>query len=196
MFHINLGQNDGPYKRTEVYGQPHVDKFASTSMLKDQKKQGGARIAILGGTTFAASEDHKNRGVPDEPTNSVNKQIKHIEEQLVVGYEILSQFKADSEELRVETDILMNELITKIEAVQTQLSPELYNDYKTLKSHMKEQKEENEIQYKELLALKREGDTAKTKIAACMERINQLEANVGIMANNPNYNPSLSSDNN
>eukprot|EP00352_Strombidinopsis_acuminata_P004016 CAMPEP_0176401074 /NCGR_PEP_ID=MMETSP0126-20121128/48129_1 /TAXON_ID=141414 ORGANISM="Strombidinopsis acuminatum, Strain SPMC142" /NCGR_SAMPLE_ID=MMETSP0126 /ASSEMBLY_ACC=CAM_ASM_000229 /LENGTH=107 /DNA_ID=CAMNT_0017777757 /DNA_START=434 /DNA_END=757 /DNA_ORIENTATION=+ len=107
-------------------------------MLKDQKKQGGARIAILGGTTFAASEDAKNRGVPDEPTNSVNKQIKHIEEQLVVGYEILTQFKADSEELRVETDILMNELITKIEAVQTQLSPELYNDYKILKGHIKE----------------------------------------------------------
>lgn len=138
MFHINLGQNDGPYKRTEVYGQPHVDKFASTSMLKDQKKQGGARIAILGGTTFAVSEDHKSRGVPDEPTNSVNKQIKHIEEQLVVGYEVLAAFKADSEELRVETDVLMNELITKIEAVQTQLSPELYNDYKTLKAHMKE----------------------------------------------------------
>lgn len=80
MFHINLGQNDGPYKRTEIYGQPHVDKFASTSMLKDQKKQGGARIAILGGTTFAANEDSKNRSAPDEPTNSVNKQIKRIEE--------------------------------------------------------------------------------------------------------------------
>jgi len=69
------------------------------------------------------------------------------------------------------------------------MSPELYNDYKVLKSHIKEQKEENEIEYKELLALKRESDIAKTKIAACTERINQLEAQVGIMANNPNYNP-------
>jgi len=63
----------------------------------------------------------------------------------------------------------------------------LYNDYKLLKSHIKEQKEDNEIAYKDLLKLKRETDTSKTKITACMERINQLEAHVGIMANNPNY---------
>lgn len=54
---------------------------------------------------------------------------------------------------------------------------------------MKEQKEDNEIAYKDLLKLKRETDSSKTKITACMERINQLEAHVGIMANNPNYFP-------
>jgi len=31
MFRVELGQNDGPFKRKEMVGQPLVDKFSRTT---------------------------------------------------------------------------------------------------------------------------------------------------------------------
>lgn len=50
----------------------------------------------------------------------------------------------------------MNNLVEKNEAVLKDMHPELISDYKHLKKIIKDQKDENEQLYKELLNLKKE----------------------------------------
>ena len=52
---------------------------------------------------------------------------------MVLGYELLANFKEEAERLRGETDELMQELIEKVENVQEDCEPEIYKDYKELK---------------------------------------------------------------
>ena len=62
---------------------------------------------------------------------------------MVLGYELLASFKEEAERLRGETDVLMQELIEKVESVQEDCQPEIYKDYKELKANMAAQKDEN-----------------------------------------------------
>jgi hypothetical protein len=64
---------------------------------------------------------------------------------MVLGYELLSAFKQEAESLRGEIDVLMQDLIEKVESVQDDTSPEIYKDYKQLKNDISEQKDENGI---------------------------------------------------
>ena len=64
---------------------------------------------------------------------------------MVLGYELLSAFKQEAESLRGEIDVLMQDLIEKVESVQDDTSPEIYTDYKQLKNDISEQKDENGI---------------------------------------------------
>jgi len=59
---------------------------------------------------------------------------------MVLGYELLSAFKSEAETLRGEMDVLMQNLIEKVECVQEDCQPETYKDYKELKLNMNEQK--------------------------------------------------------
>ena len=61
---------------------------------------------------------------------------------MVLGYELLAAFKQEAEVLRGEIDVLMQDLIEKVENVQDDCSPEIYKDYKELKSNIAAQKDE------------------------------------------------------
>ena len=61
---------------------------------------------------------------------------------MVLGYELLAAFKQEAEVLRGEIDVLMQDLIEKVENVQDDCSPEIYKDYKELKSNIATQKDE------------------------------------------------------
>jgi len=50
------------------------------------------RIGILGANTFSC-DSNVNRRLDNQPSNTVNKTIKSIEEQMVLGYELLASFK-------------------------------------------------------------------------------------------------------
>lgn len=57
---------------------------------------------------------------------------------MVLGYELLAAFKQEASDVRSETDALMQDLIEKVENVQEDTSPVIYNDYKQLKSDIGE----------------------------------------------------------
>jgi hypothetical protein len=123
MFAMDLGQNEGPFKRKDIVGQPLVDKFSRTTFAtRDQnanghytlKKSASPRIAILGPNTFSA-EARNDAAIADEPTNTVNHDVKRIEEQMVLGYELLALYKQETGTLRGDIDCLMNTLINKVE---------------------------------------------------------------------------------
>lgn len=99
------------------------------------KRSISPRIGILGANTFAPDGNAQRR--PDaQPSNTVNKTIRSIEEQMVLGYELLAAFKQEAEVLRGEIDVLMQDLIEKVENVQDDCSPEIYKDYKELKGNI------------------------------------------------------------
>lgn len=78
--------------------------------------------------------------IADEPSNTVLKQIERMEAQVRLGFELLAKFKQDAQQLRNETDILLNELIVKVEDVQTCVQPEIYQDYKQTKADIRQQR--------------------------------------------------------
>lgn len=46
--------------------------------------------------------------------------------------------------MRSEIDVIMQDLVEKVENVQDDTSPEIYKDYKQLKNDIGEQREENQ----------------------------------------------------
>mgnify|MGYP000958399973 CR=1 FL=1 len=69
--------------------------------------------------------------------------------------------KSESDDLRGQVEGLMNQLIERDEDVLKEIHPDLLNDYKSLKETIKDQKDENESLYKQLLVLKKQTATAQ-----------------------------------
>jgi len=61
-----------------------------------------------------------------------------MEDNLVLGFDLLNAYKDESQKLHVDIDSLLNNLIEKNEDVLTTVQPDLIDDYKTLKSHISE----------------------------------------------------------
>lgn len=75
---------------------------------------------------------------------------------MVLGFDIMSAYKDEAQKLRTDIDSLLNHLIEKNSDVLSTVQPTLIDDYKTLKQHISEQKDDNEAIYKQLLALRKE----------------------------------------
>ena len=83
---------------------------------------------------------------------------------------------------------MMNVLIEKTEVVQDELHVETRKDYKQLKRNIKQQRDENEILYKELKNVVKDNEFQRSKIAIFKAKVEELEQHVGIMANATDYN--------
>jgi len=79
-----------------------------------------------------------------------------MEDNLVLGFDIMTAYKDEAQKLRTEIDSLLNHLIEKNSDVLSTVQPTLIDDYKTLKQHISEKKDDNEAIYKQLLALRKE----------------------------------------
>jgi hypothetical protein len=116
-------------------GAPQVDKFGTThlncsiasgsislsnggpgamnliSTISSGHHQISPRIGILGQHSYKPEE----RGLTDEATDSVANQVKRIEDNLVLGYDIMNAYKEESSNLRQDIDKLLNALMDKNE---------------------------------------------------------------------------------
>ena len=126
-----------------------------------------------------------------QPSNTVNKTIKSIEEQMVLGYELLACFKEEASTLRGEIDVLMQDLIEKVENVEEDCQPEIYKDYKELKANIAAQKEENVALKKTFTVIQRDTTDQRERVEICSERILVMEEQVGMMAHNEVYKQSM-----
>ena len=110
---------------------------------------------------------------------------------MVLGYELLASFKQEAEAVRGEIDVMMQDLIEKVESVQEDCQPEIYKDYKELKQNIAEQKDEN-MQLKKLLeTVAKETNDQRERVEICSERILVMEEQVGMMAHNEAYKQSI-----
>mmetsp|Transcript_8522 Transcript_8522/g.14365 ORF Transcript_8522/g.14365 Transcript_8522/m.14365 type:complete len:149 (-) Transcript_8522:564-1010(-) len=119
----------------------------------------------------------------DDVSVSVNRQIKLLEDKLVNGYDLLQIFKEEADQIRKEIDVMMNILIEKTEVVQDELHVESRKDYKQLKSDIKQQRDENEILYKNLKKAVQDTESQRKKIQVYQAKIEELEQHVGIISN-------------
>ena len=157
------------------------------------KRSISPRIGILGANTFAPDGNAQRR--PDaQPSNTVNKTIRSIEEQMVLGYELLAAFKQEAEVLRGEIDVLMQDLIEKVENVHDDCSPEIYKDYKELKANIAHQKDEKAALMKLIDKVGLETADQRERVEVCSERILVMEEQVGMMAHNEKYKMSVEGD--
>ncbi len=69
------------------------------------------RIGILGQHSYKPEE----RGLTDESTNSVANQIKRIEDNLVLGYDLMNMYKDESQKLKDDIETLLNQLMDQNE---------------------------------------------------------------------------------
>lgn len=103
-------------------GHPQIDKFGTThlnsSIASGSISLPGAgmgtllmnsisgapslspRIAILGQHSYRPEE----RGLTDEGTNSISNQVKRMEDNLVLGFDIMSAYKDEAQKLRSDID--------------------------------------------------------------------------------------------
>jgi hypothetical protein len=147
---------EGPFRRNDVVGHPQIDKFGTTHLnssiasgsismanghatLLMNSINGGApslspRIAILGQHSYRPED----RGLTDEGTNSVSNQVKRMEDNLVLGFDLMTAYKDEAQRLHFDIDSLLNNLIEKNSDVLTTVQPTLIDDYKNLKSHIAE----------------------------------------------------------
>ena len=93
--------------------------------------------------------------------------------------------------MRGEIDVLMQDLIEKVESVQDDCQPEIYKDYKELKSNMVVQKEENIALKKTFVTISKETADQRERVEVCSERILVMEEQVGMMAHNEAYKRSI-----
>ena len=106
---------------------------------------------------------------------------------MVLGYELLASFKQEAEQVRGEIDVIMQDLIEKVENVQDDCQPEIYKDYKELKKNIAEQKDENAQLKKLLETVSKETADQRARVEICSERILVMEEQVGMMAHNEAY---------
>lgn len=55
-----------------------------------------------------------------------------------LGFQLLGKFKQDAQQLRSETDQLMTQLCDKVEEVHSNVQPEIYADYKQMKTDIRQ----------------------------------------------------------
>ena len=103
-----------------------------------------------------------------------------LKDTLVVGFDLMQDYKNEAEVLRRDIDDQLHHLIEKNADVLTQVQPCLIDDYKLLKQHIAEQRDENESLYKQLLSLKKETTSTGQKIAMFRSRIERLEKTIGV----------------
>ena len=68
-----------------------------------------------------------------------------------MGFNLINAYKNESQVLRHQIDEILNALLFQAEEVMTDVHPGLTEDYRNLKNAIKEQKDENETLYQELL---------------------------------------------
>ena len=77
------------------------------------------------------------------------------------GYDLLSVFKEEADDIRKQIDVMMNVLVEKAEVIQDEMHDESRKDYKKLKGDIKQQRDENELIYKDMKKLLKETESQR-----------------------------------
>lgn len=104
-----------------------------------------------------------------------------------LGFELLQKFKQESSQLRNEMDSLMNQLIKKVDDVQAEVNPEIYKDYKQMKSDIRQQRHDKDLLLKTIDTLKKQTEGQREKVNMCDGRVAEMETQVGMIAHTNCY---------
>ena len=156
MFHIELGQNDGPFKDT-------YENYEAFSMYKSSTKS-------KEGPTL---KEELNREQP-ENYDTVQNILKRIEEYTIDAMHILMSCKDDETNIRDIHDVVEKDNAITLENLQ----PLIQKDYKELKQELKKEKEENEHLSKQLLRIRKDFSSMNLQIASCDGKASQMYSKI------------------
>ncbi len=161
MFHIDLGQNDGPFKdafehRNIAAPSKATADFQNMLKLKDEPKD--------------AAENY----------DTIHSMMQRINDCSSKALKDLHECKEKETCLREEIVKDIHEVVEKDNAaVLESLQPVIQKDYKALKQALKQEKEENEQLLKQLLTIRKECASMTLQISACNNKVAQLH--VGLL---------------
>ena len=151
MFHIDLGQNDGPFK--------------SSVEARNSEKPSSKAGPALGQEPIEFSENY----------DTIYSMMQRISEYSTKALKDLNECKEREASLREEIVKDIHEVVEKENAsVLEILQPTIQRNYKALKQTLKKEKEENEQLLKQLLTIRKECATMNLQITACDSKISQI----------------------
>jgi len=160
MFHIDLGQNDGPFKGAYEHGVA-LNPAKPTTEEQD---------------TLKVKAEKKDTA---ENFDTIHSMMQRIQDYTSKALKDLSECKEKETVLREEIVKDIHEVVEKDNSsVLESLQPVIQKDYKSLKQALKQEKEENEQLLKHLLNLRKECATMNLQISACDSKATTLQASL------------------
>eukprot|EP00826_Nyctotherus_ovalis_P009697 TRINITY_DN12567_c0_g4_i1.p1 TRINITY_DN12567_c0_g4~~TRINITY_DN12567_c0_g4_i1.p1 ORF type:complete len:197 (-),score=87.44 TRINITY_DN12567_c0_g4_i1:44-634(-) len=161
MFHIELGQNDGPFK----------DGLEGHEAFDPAKVSG----KLLEGPSL---KEELNREQP-ENYDTVYNILKRIEEYSQKAVGDLMDYKEKEMNLRDEIIRDINDMVEKENSETLEnLKPLIQKDYKELKQTLKGEKEENEQILKQLLKIRKDFSSLTLQINSCDGKASHLQSGI------------------
>lgn len=151
-----------PSKLDQKPSHPGLNKNAETQRLAKQIKE-------------RQENDEIAQGKVEIVVDSVQTHIQLILRLVKAAYQSLDEYKKDAEWLRSEIFDLRQKLVEENEDVLNELSPQLLQNYKSLKNEIKANKNENDLKYKELLNLKKGNAQLQQIIDSEVQIVEDLE---------------------
>jgi peptidoglycan hydrolase CwlO-like protein len=102
-----------------------------------------------------AEDDEIARGDVERVVYNLQSHIKLILRLIKAKHNAMNEHKKEASSLKTEIFELRQKLVDENEHVLVELSPEIMKNYKVLKKQIHHQKNDTEMQYKELLKLKK-----------------------------------------
>lgn len=81
----------------------------------------------------------------------------------------------------------MQQLCEKVEQTQNEVNPEIYCDYKQMKSDIRQQRYDRELLLKTFETLKQQTECQRDKVSTCERRIAEMELQIGMIADTECY---------
>ena len=161
MFHIELGQNDGPFKDIFDTGET-VGVFKSSN----EPREG------------LSLKEELNREQPEnyDTVHNIMERINDYSKKSVMN---LMECKEKEVRLREEIIKDIHEMVEKNNADTLEtLQPLIQKNYKELKQTLKKVKEENEQLLKQLLKVRKDFSSMNLQITSCDNKTNQLHSGI------------------
>jgi len=168
MFHIELGQNEGPFRVKDL-----AMKTQSIMMKKRPMTPEGAYELLK----KSVRENHSQ----ELAANSVKEAVTNIEASLNRAYDLIDDYQKEAQVLKVEIKELTEELTVLNDDILKDLHPDIGERYQGLKQEIRTQKDENEQLNKQLAAMKKEESVMQQKLLICITKISKLENHIGVL---------------
>ena len=157
MFHIELGQNDGPFKNT--FDANELNDLFRTA----EKPRDGLSL-----------KEELNREQP-ENFDTVHNIMERISNYSKKAIRDLAECKETEVNLREEVIKDIHDMVEKNNSETLEkLQPLIQRNYKELKQSLKTEKEENEQLMKQLLKIRKDFSSMSLQITSCDNKSNQL----------------------
>lgn len=93
----------------------------------------------------------------------------------------MASLREEEDRLTQELDSLTQQVLARCGDMQDDLQPSTLQDYTTLKSYIRAEKEENDLLFREMMSIKRENQNAMKRAQIIADKIAHMEKTLGVV---------------